>query len=123
MKKNLLKLLALSLVMGLFVGCSDSDDKDDEGTTPPPSTQMCVYTPSSSTIIVGAEYTVDCAADLLGEAQECTVTGTVDTATVGTYELAYAAPTCPNPAATATVTVKAEDVPDSGVDASNILPF
>ena len=123
MKKNLLKLLALSLVMGLFAGCSDSDSTDDGKPTPPPSTGMCTYTPASSTIMVGTEYTVDCAANLDGVAQDCIATGTVDTATPGTYELAYAAATCPNPDATATVTVKAEDNPDNGVDASNILPF
>ena len=119
MKKNLIKLLAVTLVMGLFVGCSDSDDSDEGGTDP----VNCVYAPLNSTVTVGDTYTVECTATLDGAAQECVATGTVDTATAGTYELAYAAATCTeNPTATATVTVKEVVTPPSEVTAENILP-
>lgn len=118
MKKNLIKLLAVTLVMGLFVGCSDSDSES----TPDP-VSSCVYAPLNSTVTVGDAYTVECTATLDGAAQDCVATGEVDTATAGTYELAYAAATCTeNPTATATVTVNEVVIPPSEITAENILP-
>jgi hypothetical protein len=37
MKKNLIKLLAITLVMGFFVGCSDDDETTTPTATPAPT--------------------------------------------------------------------------------------
>ncbi len=112
MKNNLIKLLALTLVMGLFVGCSDDDE-----TTPPAE---CVLTQTSATTVAlnSGDYTSTCSAST-GVA--CVATpATVATDVAGNFALSFTAEGCTD--ATGSVTVSANVTPPSDITPENILP-
>ena len=125
MKKNLLKLLALPLVMGLFVGCSDSDSEDGDNNNTEPSNPVCVYIPSGeSTTPVGVDINVTGTAMLDGVAITVdTNSSAYDVSQEGNFTITYSATECPNPTAELFVTVANPTIPEGDVTAENILPF
>ncbi len=119
MKKDLLKSLALVLVLSAFSACSsssdDGDDGDDNGTDP----VACVITQTSAlTSIQGAAYTAACTAS---NASTCVATGDVNVSTLGSYPLAFTAQDCN--ATAGVVTIVEDDTVDPGTPIENVLPF
>ena len=119
MNKNLLKLLALPLVVGLMTGCSD----DDDTTTPAPEPTVCVYHLDKAVYQVGDEGAVSAYA-MLGETkvEDVVVDPTsIDTSKGGvSFSIKATSETCADDGATLTATVAAEETGD--VTPENILP-